>query len=44
MLKQEYDIDVHSSYLIHLKKDQSYELIETEDMGLFAEDVLKNND
>ena len=40
ILKEEYGIDVYDSMLIHLKQDDTYEIIQTEDMQMFAESVL----
>lgn len=42
ILKEEYGIDIYDSLLIHLKPNMTYEIIPTEDMGMFVSDVLSD--
>lgn len=42
ILKEEYDIDVYDSLLVHLRDDKTYKVIEPSDLLMFAEDVLKS--
>jgi ATP-dependent exoDNAse (exonuclease V) beta subunit len=43
ILKNEYDIPVYDSMLLHLRNDLTYKIVNTEDMGMFVLDVLKTN-
>ena len=40
ILKQEYDIEVYDSLLVHLKDDQTYRVIEPTDLLMYVHEVL----
>ena len=40
ILKKEYGVDIFNNYLVHLKSDDTYELIEIEDMGMWCKEIL----
>jgi CRISPR/Cas system-associated exonuclease Cas4 (RecB family) len=40
LLKEEYGIEVYKSMLVHLKKDDTFRIVATEDMGMFVHEAL----